>query len=466
MRKTVTCLQHYPCIALSMISFPFTRKQKRCNPFLVLGTCCLLAAYLHTLPLHAQVYRTAGKHRYSFAQTTFGYEMEYTPPTGYSYYRNAQQQLEKIPIGNALSPTVSITGLHFWGRAEFFTSFSLPDINLGRNKNAGRYQRFGATGFKVFVPAVQINKPSPFVGMSLASFAYKQSDGTTMKRADGSLLFGLTYSFRKGLLEIGGSYHYANKQRYFISPNEVVQMRIPALSVSADFKYFFDLSISSWQREKNGELKQEFDLLRKKHALNSLSIGLGPSYSFFTRRSDYNRKTKPFLDDHRVTTLYPDLGIGYYHYKLDATANLSWRAFRSRLSAYGSIQELRRHSFALELYKFLGDYHGFVPFAGGVLSLEQSRVREFEQGRLVLNRSHQYLSPGIIAGWDIRPTRTDWWGVRTNIRWFPFLKLDMPGESTINMQQVELNFLQMILYPNRIIARSQKKKRANTSNNE
>ena len=233
-------------------------------------------------------------------------------------------------------------------------------------------------------------------------------------------------------------------------------MKIPALSVSADFKYFFDLSISSLQREKNGELKREFDHLSKKRALNSFSIGLGPAYSFFTRRSDYTRKTRPWLDDHRVTTLYPDLGIGYYHYRLDATANLSWRAFRNKLSGYGASQELTRNSLSLELYKFLGDYHGFVPFVGGSLSLEKTRVREYEQGVLLLNRSNQYLSAGFIAGWDIRPTRTDWWGVRTNIRWYPFLKLDMPGNSRINVQQVELNFLQMILYPNRIFARTKK----------
>ena len=95
--------------------------------------------------------------------------------------------------------------------------------------------------------------------------------------------------------------HYANKQRYFISPNEVVQMRIPALSVLADFKYFSILD-QFWQR-KNGELKQEFDLLRGKHALNSLSIGLGLLLFFYPAVG--LQPNKAFPDDHRVTTLYP-----------------------------------------------------------------------------------------------------------------------------------------------------------------
>lgn len=390
--------------------------------------------------LTAQVYRAFGQNRYSFAQTTFGYETEYTPASGYSYFRNQQNQLEKKRIGNTLSPTISITGLHFWGHTEFFTSFSLPDIHLSRQKTSGEYQRFGSTGFKLFIPAVRINKPSPYIGMSLASFSYKQGDGVSMKRADCSLLFGLTYSFRKGLLEIGGSYHYSNKQRYFISRIEAVNLKIPALSISADFKYFFDLSINTLQREKNGELKKEYDLLKKRKSLSSFSIGLGPSYSFFTRRSDYNRKVNPYLDDHRVTNLYPDIGVGYYNYRLDATVNFSWRSFRSKLSAFGKIQDVKRNSAGLELYKFFGDYHGFVPFIGGIISLENFRVKESDQGVLTFNRSYQLITAGVIAGWDIRPTRTDWWGVRTNIRWFPFMKLDMPGNTSISMQQVELNF--------------------------
>jgi len=279
-----------------------------------------------------------------------------------------------------------------------------------------------------------------------------------MKRADGSLLGGFTWSHKKGMLELGCNYHYKNSYRYYISQTENIQVKVPPLSISIDYKYFFDLSLSSLKRQRNGELEKEFKLLRKNKALSSVTLALGPAYSFFSKNSDYNNTNKPFLDDHRVSKVYPDIGIGYYHYKLDATINLSNRFFSSMLNAYGYTQKVKRNSIALEVFKFLGDYHGFVPFIGGVISYEKFRVRETENETETFKRNYGFVSTGIIAGWDIRPTRTDWWGVRTNIRFFPGLKLDMPGGSKLNMQQVELNFLQMVFYTGRIYTTILKKK--------
>lgn len=421
--------------------------------------CLLLFTYVVVIACysHAQVYLKEGKNRYTFAQTTFGYDLEYTPAGGFSYYRNAQNQLQKIPLGKTLAPAISITGLHFWGHAEFFTTFSLPDIDLVKDATHGEYQRFSNTGFKYFIKPVRISKLSPYIGMSLSSFSFKQANGVQMKRADGSLLGGLTYSFKKGMLEIGCNYHYKNRYRYYISPTENIPVKVPPFSVSVDYKYFFDLSLSSLKRERSGALQDEYKLLKKRKALSSVSLALGPAYSLFSKSSLYNKTYKPFLDEHRVSALYPDIGIGYYHYKLDASINLSYRFFSSTLRAYGFTQQVKRNSLALEAFKFLGDYHGFVPFVGAIASFEKFRVRETENGVETFKRTYEFISPGFIAGWDIRPTRTDWWGVRTNIRFFPDLSLAMPGNSKMNMQQVELNFLQMVLYPGRIIAGSSKK---------
>lgn len=403
------------------------------------------------------MYRQEGKNRYTFAQTTFGYDLEYTPAVGNSYFRNNQNQLQKIPIGKTFAPAISITGLHFWGHAEFFTTFSLPDIDLVKDATHGEYQRFSSTGFKYFARSVRIGKLSPYIGMSLSSFSFKQADGVQMKRADGSLLGGLAYSFKKGMLEIGCNYHYKNRYGYYISKTEHIPVKVPPFSVSVDYKYFFDLSLSSLNRERSGALQQEYNLLRKRKALSSVTLALGPAYSFFCKTSGYNKTYKPFIDEHRVSTVYPDIGIGYYNYKLDATVNLSSRFFSSTLKAFGYTQQVKRNSLALEAYKFLGDYHGFVPFIGAIASYEKWRVRETENNAETFKRNYEFIAPGIIAGWDIRPTRTDWWGVRTNIRFFPDLTLAMPGNSRMNMQQVELNFLQMILYPGRIYAGSIKK---------
>ncbi len=103
-------------------------------------------------------------------------------------------------------------------------------------------------------------------------------------------------------------------------------------------------------------------------------------------------------------------------------------------------QSVKRKSLALEAFKFFGDYHGFVPFIGPILSREFIQVREIESGNTTFDKTYHFWSSGIIVGWDVRPTKVDWWGVRTNIRYFPFLQVDMPANHQIDFQQIEVNF--------------------------
>ena len=47
-----------------------------------------------------------------------------------------------------------------------------------------------------------------------------------------------------------------------------------------------------------------------------------------------------------------------------------------------------------------------------------------------------------------RPTRTQSWLLRTNLRWFPRLRVPVPGgEQTLD--QLEFNFIQLVWYPKR-----------------
>ncbi|MBC7388941.1 MAG: hypothetical protein H7329_07020 [Opitutaceae bacterium] len=137
---------------------------------------------------------------------------------------------------------------------------------------------------------------------------------------------------------------------------------------------------------------------------------------------------------------------------MDGAVNISSRFYDISLSGFDVHQTVRRSSSALELYKFLGDYHGFVPFVGPILSHETIHSSETEKGKSVFNNNSIFFTGGIIAGWDIRPTRTDWWSIRTNIRYFPSLKVPATSGKQLDIQQIELNFLQLILYPGRFNA--------------
>ena len=390
------------------------------------------------------------KTRYRFAQTTFGYDMDFTPLLGHSYRLNSAGDLEKFAIGNDLAPSISITGLHFWGRVEFFTGFSLGNIDVGASGRGGDYFRAAATGAKFFPIRLKGGKLRPFLGVALSTFSYQQGEGVKMKRVDYPILAGFTYTFKRGLLELGMNWYYDPQYEYYVQKDLKVPLNIPAFTVFADYKYFFDLSITSERMEKNGELAANLELLKTEGSLNTFSIAAGPAYSFFTGNSSHNEVEHPYLDDYQVSLVYPDVGIGYYYFNWDLTLNFSWRVMESKLSAFGVNQSVKRNSYGFEIFKFLGDYHGFVPFAGLIGSYEALNWQEDLNGRINFDHKTQRWIPGFIFGWDIRPTRSDWWGVRTNIRFFPYLKLPTSSGHAIDFQQIELNFLQMILYPNRI----------------
>jgi hypothetical protein len=404
--------------------------------------------------LKAQIYSEKGKNRYTFAQTTLGYNMDYSPSTGYSH-RMVNGSAEKFYFSNSLTPMISITGLHFWGHAEFFTGFALPSIELNKHQDYS-FTRSAGTGFKLFPLRIMHNTFRPFIGTSVSAFNYKQGEATHFKRIEKPILFGLTYSFKHGLIELGANYYYENNYQYSVNKNETVHLHTPAFAFSIDYKYFFDTSIGSQKREETGENEKRFKKLKEMNRLSGFSIAVGPAYSFFVGNSSYLDTARPYLDDYQISNVFPDLGLGYYFYKYDFGINLSYRFLTSTLAAFDVDQSVNRKSVALEAYKFLGDYHGFVPFIGMAISQEFLRAKEVENGNILFDKKCSFLTPGIIAGWDIRPTQVDWWVVRTNIRYFPLLQIEVQPHLHIDFQQIEVNFLQFVLYPNRIMINRKK----------
>jgi len=63
--------------------------------------------------------------------------------------------------------------------------------------------------------------------------------------------------------------------------------------------------------------------------------------------------------------------------------------------------------------------------------------------------SENLVTPGLVFGWDILPGKTEQWFVlRTNLRWFPFEKLDINNKS-FSLNQIEYNVIQAVIYPSR-----------------
>jgi hypothetical protein len=95
----------------------------------------------------------------------------------------------------------------------------------------------------------------------------------------------------------------------------------------------------------------------------------------------------------------------------------------------------------LEGYKFFGDYHGFVPFAGGGISANWLK-RSF-RGSAKSQEYRQALLPHLTVGWDIRPNRLQSFYLRTHLR-YTLVNADLQSRQWA-IASLEVNFIQLVL---------------------
>ncbi|MFK8163380.1 MAG: hypothetical protein AB8H12_13040 [Lewinella sp.] len=100
--------------------------------------------------------------------------------------------------------------------------------------------------------------------------------------------------------------------------------------------------------------------------------------------------------------------------------------------------------------KAIGDFHGFVPFIGPILSREQLEFTEAFEGEITQQTTQDKWAAGLTFGWDIRPNRLQVFTLRTNLRWYPKLHLDLANDQQISFGAIEFNFIQLVIYPERL----------------
>ncbi len=157
-------------------------------------------------------------------------------------------------------------------------------------------------------------------------------------------------------------------------------------------------------------------------------------------QSTYFQRYRPQLYDNLTGGITPDVALGYHFAQVDANVGLSLRAFQDREQAYDVDVRLRRVSTMLEGSKYLFNYLGFAPYVGPTLSYEYLELRD--NGTTTAERK---LAVGLLAGWDIRVTRTGTSLLRTNLRWVPNLHLTARGER-IAFDHLEFNFIQYVRF--------------------
>jgi len=263
------------------------------------------------------------------------------------------------------------------------------------------------------------------------------------------LYTGLTFNSKQHLVELGIMWNYNNKQNYHISRTKAIDITTPPLYASISYKYMLETTKSAEKNWESGQTEKVTNQLAKSKQLNSFHVGVGLSSAFWLRESSYNENERPYLEKYSASIM-PEFSLGYYWHQPDLGVALAYRGYSNFTNAYGVNQKLQRKSLVLEATKFLLDYHGFVPFIGPAISYEKISFQESFEKQLTHDITENKFGYGVAFGWDIRPNSLQSWILRTNLRWFPNLNLEVEKDKLISFDNIEFNFIQLIIYPGRM----------------
>lgn len=421
----------------------------------------IILFFIITSRAYAQVY-TEKQSRHRFAQLNIGFDVQ-SSFGGSTKYLDAEGNRNTLQLTNHYAPRFLIGGTHFWGHADFYIGIPMFSSSLEKNNQEITALRGVETVFKYYPLRIEHHKIRPYIGTSIAPFSYKHRNnnlnhpnGPELSHTSFPLLAGFTFNSKNHLIELGFAWNYQNKQDYYISRTQIAQIHTPPVYATLSYRYMLETTLSAEKNWESGKTKEVTEILAERGSLNGFYIGVGISSAFWLKESSYNTTNRPYISKYD-NSIMPDFTLGYYFHKADLNIALAFRDYRSSADAYGADQQLRRKSFLLEATKYLFDYHGFVPFLGPAISYEELSLQENFEGQPVFDRQDSKLGYGLTFGWDIRPNRIQSWILRTNLRWYPNLFLEVEPNSKVSFDTIEFNFIQLIVYPNRILKRKTKK---------
>ncbi len=392
----------------------------------------------------SQLYVDGGKTRHRFAQMHIGMEMKTFSIQGQNQSLSLNGEWTESRFTGPAEAKIIMGGTHFWGHADFYISF--PVFRIGNKQFTSGVE----TAARIFPWAIKKDKIRPFAGFGHLPVRFKQGGGANAIRQKLFITTGLSYQKGNHLIDLNVSYLTGPSLEYYYATNYKTNTQLPPISVGIGYRYLFDTTISAEETWQSGRTKIVTDTLAKRKKLDGFTVSAGPSVAFHLTRSDRMKKEFAYLDRHGTSQVFADLGLGYYWHKPDLQVNLAYRSTKAEQSAFDYSQSIKRKSLALESYIFFADYHGFAPFAGLAAGLEWLNVAEKSKGTEVASGQFRGIKPGLIFGWDIRPNRIQSFYLRTNLRWFPNLKVNMPDGGNVNLDQLEVNFIQLVVFPGRM----------------
>lgn len=389
------------------------------------------------------------KKRHQFAKSYFGVSQYIANNLSQGNYINEDGGVQTFNKNGFITPSINIGATHFWGHADFYVSISTKDIKFGNDDIENSYRLGTFTGLRVYPLASKINTVRPYLGYKFSPFRYRQTNilNQESKLTQVKSVFDLGLGIQLPNFYFTLEYGRVIKPSFdiFISRSTQRRDNFPSSIFQLGLNYTIETTKPA-SKEENKEANKLFSKTNK----SGLFLAVGPSSAFPLVSSEYVTELYPFLDNKSFPTIFPDFSVGYHFTKFDFITALSFRPMKQKRNSLGFLQEIERKSFNLEAYKFLFDYHGFVPYIGVGLGFENISVTELDQGTSLLKTKYNKLSPNITFGWDIRPSvKGDWWILRTNLRYFPSLRIERQSKK-LSLQHLEFNFIQFVFYPQRL----------------
>jgi hypothetical protein len=348
-------------------------------------------------------------------------------------------------------PRLNIGGTHFWGHADFYVTFPLG-LAFGSNQAGLDNYKFSEgveTGAKIYPWAMKPGRITPYVGISFQPMSFKYSLENNAYKYGGSVYskfitpihLGVTYTSQKYMYNLGARWVKDGDFEYYQSPTAEVASSFSPLNFNISIFRFMDTSKSLAKSKSLDQLNIKHYVLEKEGGLSSWYWAFGPSTALQMSKSSYFQKKHPYLyNDMNNSFLVPELAVGRYFHKGDFNINAASRYMHWTRSAFDTKIKMNRISTAIEGYKFLFDYHGFVPFVGPSIMVDHISVN-------VNGQKHAETKPaiGIVFGWDIRVTQTGTSLLRTNLRYIPGHHVKIDNEKLM-FDHLEFNFIQYVKF--------------------
>lgn len=295
----------------------------------------------------------------------------------------------------------------------------------------------------------------PFLGISVNEMKVGMVDNQIGSRQElfinTSAVGGFSYSKNRWQINAELMWILNNRRNFYSNSSNNYSLEIPQAYFSFGIVKYFEGTLNLEEDHKSGRVYEKEKQYRKEGKLNSFSLSFAPSGGYFLHAPSYNDPQRQSLPRHKASMIW-EYGAGYLFHDSGIHIGVSYRDYTSSSESFNFEHLIRRRSIAFEVRKFLWDYHGFVPFIGPSISFEKWAVGEFaDDTQLGETQRSTMVSPGIVFGWDIISSPLETWVLRTNLRYYPFQKIKDVDGKTIRVDQFEFNFIQIVVYPNRLL---------------